>query len=503
MEPRMAEGGTSHGADKAPVRARWVPFYTGAVALVGALVFAVALAEPPKDHVGLLIFLLFAVGAEMFSVELFRGTRGSRVSVSAIIATASILSFGPLAGALTHMVSGITAPLVSALTSRGQEGQKRASLFQRVAFNAGMLVVATAVAGWVYILTGGVIGKTASARNVLPLILSVGADQLANIAILIGVLTLQTGERPLQIWRKNFAWGMPITVIGGVVGGGALAMAYQMFGVFGVLVFLLPVAAIGYSFRLYIANTRVYVNQLEELNKDLDDANVGLLETLGAVIDADDMYTYGHSAQVAIYAEALAERLGVSKSEQILIVKAALVHDVGKVGIKDTIIGKQGRLTDEEYKVVKRHPVIGAEIVGRMKGLQELVPLVRHHHERWDGRGYPDGVGGEEIPMGSRILALADTVDAMYSDRPYRMTRNLKEVIDEVVRCSGTQFDPKVVEGFLELVQDKPAGFFKNSAVTVDTVLVMSGMPSIGSGRYMKRGTMTTETTAVQMGDTG
>ena len=172
-----------------------------------------------------------------------------------------------------------------------------------------------------------------------------------------------------------------------------------MFTYLGLAVFLLPILATSYSFRLYVSNSKVYVDQLEKVNKNLDDANMGLLETLGAVIDAYDMYTFGHSTQVAVYAGELATRLGMSPEEHQKIIKAALVHDLGKVPIYDSIIRKKGRLTDEEYNLLKRHPAIGAEIISRMKGLQDLIPIVRHHHERWDGLGYPDGLAGEEIPL--------------------------------------------------------------------------------------------------------
>jgi putative nucleotidyltransferase with HDIG domain len=232
-----------------------------------------------------------------------------------------------------------------------------------------------------------------------------------------------------------------------------------------------------------------YVNKLEELNRSLDEANRGLLETLGAVIDAYDVYTYGHSTQVAVYAEAIAEKMGLTRDEQAAVIKAALVHDIGKIGVVDSIFSKESAPTDEEWNLVQRHPIIGAEIVGRMKGLQELVPLVRHHHERWDGRGYPDGLEGEEIPLGARILALADSLDAMCSDRPYRRTRSFKEVMEEIAECSGTQFDPDVVKAFFAVARENGRDFFKNSAVTVDKVLQKNGGASASNNdlRYLKK----------------
>jgi putative nucleotidyltransferase with HDIG domain len=231
-----------------------------------------------------------------------------------------------------------------------------------------------------------------------------------------------------------------------------------------------------------------YVNKLEELNRSLDEANLGLLETLSAVIDAYDVYTYGHSTQVAVYAEAIAEKMGLTRDEQAAVVKAALVHDVGKIGVMDSIFSKEGLPTDEEWNLVQRHPIIGAEIVRRTKGLQELVPVVRHHHERWDGGGYPDGLEGEEIPLGARILALADALDAMCSDRPYRRTRSFKEVMEEIAKCSGTQFDPEVVKAFFAVAREKERDFFKNSATMVDRAVLVTGKGSASLGpRYLKK----------------
>jgi putative nucleotidyltransferase with HDIG domain len=231
--------------------------------------------------------------------------------------------------------------------------------------------------------------------------------------------------------------------------------------------FVLPIFATSYAFRLYLDNLRSYVDQLEVANRQLDEANVDLLHTLGAVIDAYDLYTFGHSAQVARYAEAIAEAMKLPLEERKAIVRGALIHDIGKVGVADSIVGKQGRLTDEEYAAMKMHTVIGAEIVNQMPLLQSLVPLVRNHHERWDGRGYPDGLKGEESPLAARIIAVADSVEAMLSDRPYQATRSLEEVVKEVVRCAGQQYDPHVVTAFQYVARTRGTDFFINSAAKI------------------------------------
>jgi putative nucleotidyltransferase with HDIG domain len=352
-----------------------------------------------------------------------------------------------------------------------------------------MLVLAAAVGGHAYVLAGGSVGSQASLMDILPLAVAAAADALTNVAILMGVLILQTGRRPLQIWMQDIQWGLPINLIGAIVGGGALALAYGWFQVIGLVVFFLPILATSYSLRLYVSNMRGYVEQLERANTELEQANLGLLETLGTVIDADDVYTYGHSSQVTVYAEALAREMGLTREQRALIVKAALIHDVGKVGIMDSIISKQGPLSHEERDIMTRHPLIGAEIVGHLQGLQDLLPGVRHHHERWDGGGYPDGLAGEDIPLLARVLAVADTLDAMCSDRPYRATRTLKQVRTEIERSSGTQFDPEVVDAFLRLAQKRDVYFFRNSAAKVDRSVLASGLDRpITRARYLRRG---------------
>jgi len=483
-------------ADNMPVMLRekrnlsqWVLLYTSVITALGVVIVLFALTDLPEDRLGLILFASLAAVAELSSVELVTSSR-SRVSVSSVIAIASILVFGPLVGALTHMISGVMTAVTTTLRSKQPEST-RVSLLQRSAFNTGMWVMAAAVAGLVYILAGGTVGSVAQLANVLPLVGAATVEWLANVIILLGVIALQTERHPLDIWRRDLQWTAPISILGGVLGGGALALAYEMFGVLGLAVFFLPVLATSYSFRLYVANTKDYVNRLEEVNRSLDEANLGLLETLGAVIDAYDVYTYGHSTQVAVYAGAIAEKMNLPAEEQSVVVKAALVHDVGKIGVMDSIFSKGGPLTDEECNLVRRHPIIGAEILGRTKGLQELVPVVRHHHERWDGGGYPDGLEGEEIPLGARILALADTLDALCSDRPYRRTRSFKEVMEEIAECSGTQFDPDVVKAFFAVAEERDRDFFKNSAVTVDKVLRKNGVASISKDlRYLKKSMM-------------
>lgn len=178
---------------------------------------------------------------------------------------------------------------------------------------------------------------------------------------------------------------------------------------------------------------------------------IGTLRALTAAIDAKDTYTRGHSDRVALYAVKLAQAVGMKPQEVERVRVAGLIHDVGKIGIPEAVLCKSGRLTVEEFNEIKKHPEIGYTILKDIPSFQDVLPGVLHHHERWEGGGYPHGMSGEKIPLLGRLLALADTYDAMSSDRSYRTARTRDQVIAEITRCSGTQFDPKLAEVFVTL----------------------------------------------------
>jgi putative nucleotidyltransferase with HDIG domain len=474
------------------IQINWLKVYTNTVSLIGGLIVITALVNLPPDLVGLAVFAVLVILAELFNVELFHNSRGSSVSVSMVVTMAAILAMGPQAGVLIEVVSASANSVNSYIFKRGSANKNPTAWFRVFTFNTGMFVISTACAGYVFLGMGGRTSNLIQMVNLLPLGLAVLTSTFVNLFLLMTVISLQNGVPLIKIWKEDFQWSVPITLVSLLVGGSALAVAYQIAGVPGAAVFALPVLAIGYSFRMYANNMRVYVNSLENLNQELHDTNIGLLETLSAVIDAYDIFTYGHSAQVAAYAGLLAQKIGLPEQEQQTIVKAALIHDIGKIGVPEVIISKPGPLSENEFAIICRHPVIGAEIVSRMKGLHELVPLVRHHQEKFDGSGYPDRLCGDHIPLGARILTLADSLDAMYSDRTYKPARNSEEVIAEVRKCAGTHFDPQVVKAFLALVEEQGPEFFHNSAQLVDREVALANfrIKPDGARRFLKRSQM-------------
>ncbi|AEG59072.1 HD-GYP domain-containing protein [Desulforamulus ruminis] len=197
--------------------------------------------------------------------------------------------------------------------------------------------------------------------------------------------------------------------------------------------------------------------QLERTNEKLEELihsqHLQTVLAFSEAIGARDNYTRGHSERVAEYAQMITRAMGLDDLDQLVYV-AALVHDVGKIGIPEHILNKQGRLTDEEYQKIKEHPVTGANILKQIGTFNHLVPIVRAHHERYDGRGYPDGLAKEEIPLISRIIGVADAFEAMTSDRSYRKGFTIEQAVEELKCCSGSQFDPQVVKHFLRLIAD-------------------------------------------------
>jgi putative nucleotidyltransferase with HDIG domain len=206
---------------------------------------------------------------------------------------------------------------------------------------------------------------------------------------------------------------------------------------------------------------RQRTKQLALKNQELSTAYIQTIRALAEAIDAKDHYTRGHSERVAVYASRMARRMNMRKELVERVYFSGLLHDVGKIGIPDAIITKPSRLSKEEYLEMQKHPEIGAKILEPVQFLKHIIPCVRHHHEWFDGSssGYPMRLAGDQIPQPSRIIVVADTVEAMTSDRPYRKALPLDVVVRELHKYSGTQFDPKCVEAFLSLLEDEGDAF--------------------------------------------
>jgi putative nucleotidyltransferase with HDIG domain len=207
---------------------------------------------------------------------------------------------------------------------------------------------------------------------------------------------------------------------------------------------------------------RKHVKQKEEhldIAELLEKTHFETIMAFSDALEARDQYTAGHSRRVMEYSKSIGQRLRLDKQDIEDLKKSALLHDIGKIGIPDTILKKQGKLTDEEYAIIKSHPETGAVILKNIKSFKHLVPAVFHHHEQYDGEGYPNGIKGKEIPMYARIIAITDTFDAMTSSRSYRNALSFRTALSELERRKGTQFDPEIADIFIEILQESPFYF--------------------------------------------
>lgn len=290
-------------------------------------------------------------------------------------------------------------------------------------------------------------------------------------------ISFSTQQSALYAWKKHFRWQAPHYLVSGFVGL-SMALAYKALGIWGVLSFVTPVLFMYFAQKRYVKRANMDTKELSQMNHKLGAANNEISAAYGAIqqqndelflilskiIDARDPDVHGHAAQVAHYAAAIANELGVAPEEVDLIRKGAMLHDIGKLGIAEAILHKPGPLTDEEYEIMKEHPTIGANFLETCQILRNVTPYVRHHHERWDGLGYPDGLVDTHIPLGARIVSVCDAVEAMASDRPYRKGLSASEIVQELKRGMGKQFDPTVIQAFTKILAREGKGFLINTA---------------------------------------
>jgi putative nucleotidyltransferase with HDIG domain len=243
-------------------------------------------------------------------------------------------------------------------------------------------------------------------------------------------------------------------------------------GWLGALPFIAPVLILKYTFSLYAEKVHCSFVALEQAKVEVERANAaqrksmsGLIDTVSAIIDARDNSTYGHSRQVARYAVAIAKEMGMAPAEVVTVRVASLLHDLGTVGVPEVILKKPARLTDEEYAIIKEHAILGERILSEVSELGEVARIVGEHHEKFNGTGHPRGKAGSAISLGGRIIAAAEALDSMLSDRPYSRGRPLEEALAELVRCASMHFDPQVVAAIHRVVEHAGPGAFVNSAL--------------------------------------
>jgi diguanylate cyclase (GGDEF)-like protein/putative nucleotidyltransferase with HDIG domain len=263
-----------------------------------------------------------------------------------------------------------------------------------------------------------------------------------NTMSVSGIIAITGRRNPLVVWKECYLWSFPYYMLGALIAGG-VSLLNRTVG-WQVAILVLPV--VYWMYRSY----RMYLDRLEGEKKhseEIADLHLRTIEALSLAIEAKDHNTHAHLRRVQTYALQIGTDLGLNDSELHAIRAAAMLHDIGKLAVPEQILSKPGRLTPEEFDKMKIHPVVGAEILDRVHFPYPVVPIVRSHHEKWDGNGYPDGLKETGIPIGARILSVVDCFDALTSDRPYRRAMSVDEAMKYLRSESGKSYDPKVVEG--------------------------------------------------------
>jgi diguanylate cyclase (GGDEF)-like protein/putative nucleotidyltransferase with HDIG domain len=400
--------------------------YIGAVIGAGLFCFAHAISgwtcHDPRQY---LCCVAVAVLASAFKVQLPAVTGVMSVNYAFILLSMVEFSYGET----------MALACVAAAVQTGWRVSKRTKPVHFV-FNCSAMAVAVSAGCATYRVLGAP-GKL----DILALAAATTGYFLVNSFSIAGVISLTENKNVLKTWRGTYFWSFPY-YLAGAAAAGLVSLVGRRIG-WEAPSLILPMLYI--MFRSY----RLYLGKLESEKQHAEHTaalHLRTIEALALAIEAKDAYTHEHLQRVPAYALALGKELGLDDTELQALRAASILHDIGKLAVPEHIISKPGKLTPEEFEKMKIHPVVGAEILARVEFPYPVVPIVRAHHERWDGTGYPDGLHGEQIPIGARILAAADCLDALASDRQYRRALPLDKAMAVVIGEAGKSYDPRVVE---------------------------------------------------------
>jgi HD-GYP domain-containing protein (c-di-GMP phosphodiesterase class II) len=410
---------------------------TTAVVLGGSLIKEQS-GLPREYWVAAVLLAGMIILAEKFEIDFPHASLQFSISVGAILALACGLTLGPLYGALVVL----TAELVSDVWLKLQPIQ--------VLVNATNLALATFCGAIVYQqLSGPAVTPLDTTQAMAATVVAAVAYTLVNTWALALIIAPVVGYTPYEMWKSNFSATYVFVTLPTL---GSLVPVIYYHNQWGILVLFVPL---------------IGSHLAQRTMRKVEVQTQATMEGLADALERRDPYTSRHSIRVTDYVRAILQEMpNIPAPTQQMILAAARIHDLGKVGTQDSALRKPGPLTDEERQDIQQHSAIGADIVGRLETYKQISIVVRHHHERWDGAGYPDRLTGEEIPLGSRIICVADAFDAMTSDRPYRAALSVETALSELRKHSGSQFDPAIVEAFERSILKPLPG--------VETVLVVA-----------------------------
>jgi diguanylate cyclase (GGDEF)-like protein/putative nucleotidyltransferase with HDIG domain len=413
--------------------------YVIVVLFAGAAVLAAFGFRPIPDLTLFVALLLCSSLASALKVSLPLTTSGSTMSVSYAVDFASLL------------LLGADATMFVAATSAWAQCTFRTQVKSpphRTLFSMASLVLTVKATGLVYAWLGGPApGEPFSIVTIpKPLVVAAITYFVCNTAFIAAAIGLTTAQSPLRVWNENFLWSAPSYF----VGAGAAALGASILDRGGYWMAMLLAAPLYLTYRTY----KVYLGRIQDHQlhvQQVSDLHLATIEALALAIDAKDQTAQSHIRRVQVYAAGLAEALGMTPNDIQGVKTAALLHDIGKLAVPEHILSKPGPLTQEEFQKIRIHPQVGAEIISGVPFPYPVAPLILSHHERWDGKGYPVGLKGDEIPLGARILTVVDYFDALMSERPYHRAMDEEEALRLLRQESGKALDPRVVDAFVEM----------------------------------------------------
>jgi len=429
----------------------WLSFhrYLAAVYLV-SIPFAI-LCFQSKGSYSVLWFFLTLTSIFVSTVNVRLPKISSVISMGDVFIILALTQFGPGCALVTYWLDIITGQISDGARQNGLAGVLKLKPY-RVGFNLAVSSISVWMMHQAYLLgvNSGIPSPSNQAVGLAGIALS---WFLSNTLLLSVAISLWKNETFYAVWREGVVLYL-LNFSGSAAAAGLVSIFYEQIG-FYVLLLALPIAVVLY--QLYV----FYIQKYEQARKHVDQMNSLYLQTIEAMataVDAKDRYTHGHIRRVQVCAVALAKSLGIIDDAHLFAIRAgALLHDIGKIAIPEYILNKPTVLTETEFEKMKLHPVIGASMLKGIEFPFPVEPFVKSHHERWDGKGYPDGMKGEEIPIGARILSVADCYDALTTNRPYRSPMPRKQLVEFFQRESGKAYDPAIVDALVKNIDELEA----------------------------------------------
>jgi diguanylate cyclase (GGDEF)-like protein/putative nucleotidyltransferase with HDIG domain len=444
-----------YGALSRPAR-----IYVASVAAIGLLTVGHSVLQLCWNPVGYQWFVLAALTLLSGSVTVKVPTVPATISVSETFVITSVLLFGIDAGTVTVALDGLIISLWL---------QRKKPAVHKALFNVAAPSLSMWIAAHLFYLLAGVpplsIRATPVPQILLPLLALTTTYFLLNSTFMSFAVSFEKALTPFQIWRENFLWLLLNYFSGASVAAFLVSLSREV--TFSALALIVPLLVISYlTYKTTMGRVEDAHAHLAHLNR----LYLSTIETLAMAIDAKDQVTHGHIRRVQAYAIGLARALRVADQDLLRAIEAAsLLHDMGKLAVPEYILNKPGKLTPAEFEKMKAHATVGADLLSAIEFPYPVVPIVRHHHENWDGTGYPKGLSRSDIPIGARILSVVDCFDALTSDRPYRPRLSDDDALKILTERRGSMYDPDVVDAFMqihrELARQEPEGTTHSEAL--------------------------------------